>query len=126
VALVARYHRGRLPTRRHPAFAALDRDGRRRVRRLAAVLRVADGLDRGHAAAVDDVRVEWAGGRCRLVAAPVEGAETLRLDVWGGERKSELLAALLDAPVEVVEADGGDRAPDGAAVGTAPEELRTG
>jgi exopolyphosphatase/guanosine-5'-triphosphate,3'-diphosphate pyrophosphatase len=114
VALVARYHRGRLPTRRHPAFAALDRDGRRRVRRLAAVLRVADGLDRGHAAAVDDVRVEWAGGRCRLVAAPVEGAETLRLDVWGGERKSELLSALLDAPVDVVEADGAGADPDAA------------
>ncbi len=104
VAQVARYHRGRLPSKRHPAFAALDRTGRRRVRRLTAVLRVADGLDRGHAAAVGDVVVTWEGDRCRIVATPADGADTLRLDVWGGERKGDLLGKLLDAPIEVVEA----------------------
>jgi exopolyphosphatase/guanosine-5'-triphosphate,3'-diphosphate pyrophosphatase len=110
IAQVARYHRGKLPSRRQPAFAALDRPGRRRVRRLAAVLRVADGMDRGHAAAVGDVRVEWAGARCRLVVTPADGADTLRLDVWGAERKSDLLATLLDAEVEVAGAatEGGD------------------
>ncbi len=119
VAQVARYHRGRLPSKRHPAFAALDRAGRRRVRRLAAVLRVADGLDRGHAAAVADVGVEWADGRCRLVATPVDGADTLRLDVWGGERKSDLLAKLLGAPVEVA-----DAAPDAGAAAQGAEDPR--
>jgi exopolyphosphatase/guanosine-5'-triphosphate,3'-diphosphate pyrophosphatase len=103
IAQIARYHRGKLPTRRHPAFAALDRAGRRRVRRLAAVLRVADGLDRGHAAAVGDVRVDWNTGQCRIVTTPAEGADTLRLDVWGAERKSDLLARLLGVDVEIVE-----------------------
>jgi phosphate transport system regulatory protein PhoU len=114
VAQVARYHRGRLPSERHPAFAALDRAGRRRVRRLAALLRVADGMDRGHASAVGDVRVEWDGERCRLVATPAEGADTLRLDVWGGERKGDLLARLLRAPLEVVAHEDGDGAADAA------------
>jgi len=112
VAQVARYHRGRLPSRRHAAFAALDRDAQRRVRRLAALVRVADGLDRGHAAAVGDVRVEWHGDTtCRLVTALADGADTSRLDVWGGERKSDLLGKVLRAEVEVVARE----APDGGA-----------
>jgi exopolyphosphatase/guanosine-5'-triphosphate,3'-diphosphate pyrophosphatase len=107
VAQVARYHRGKLPSRRHAAFAVLDRAARRRVRRLAAVLRVADGLDRGHASAVEDVRVTWDGGRCCLALTPVAGAGALRLERWGGERKADLLAKLLKAEVAV---DGSDAA----------------
>ena len=105
VAQVARYHRGRLPSRAHEAFAALDRAGRRRVRRLAALVRLADGLDRGHAGAVESVRVTWDGGRCRLDVTPAEGAGALRLERWGGERKADLLAKLLKAEVEVAADD---------------------
>ena len=111
IAQVARYHRGRVPRRRHAAFAALDRAGLRRVRRLAAVLRVADGLDRGHASAVEDVRVTWEGGTCRLDVAPVAGAGALRLERWGAERKADLLGRLLGAEVAVAEGDGGVAAP---------------
>jgi hypothetical protein len=110
VAHVARYHRGATPNKRkHVAFGALDRAMRRRVRRLAALLRVADGLDRGHVSGVDCVRVTWEKGRCRIAPAPVPAATSLRLELWGGSRKSDLLAELLDAPVELV-------APDGATV----------
>src|SRR5205823_6222075 len=48
IANVARYHRGASPRKKHRIFAALDKPLRRRVRVLAAILRVADGLDRGH------------------------------------------------------------------------------
>ena len=107
VAHVARYHRGALPDKRkHAAFGALGRPTRRRVRRLAALLRVADGLDRGHVSGVDCVRVTWEKGRCRIAPAPVPGATSLRLELWGGSRKSDLLAELLDAPVELVTPDG--------------------
>lgn len=48
IGLVARYHRGSLPRDDHKHFATLDRDSRLYVRRLAALLRLADGLDKGH------------------------------------------------------------------------------
>jgi exopolyphosphatase/guanosine-5'-triphosphate,3'-diphosphate pyrophosphatase len=52
IANVARYHRRAFPKRRHENFARLDRGERRLVRRLAGILRVADGLDRTHSQAV--------------------------------------------------------------------------
>jgi len=39
------------------------------------------------------------------VAVPVPGAN-LRLDVWGGARKAELLETVLGVPLEISAADG--------------------
>ena len=49
IAQVARYHRKSAPKASHPAYAALPEADRALLRRLAAILRVADGLDRAHA-----------------------------------------------------------------------------
>ena len=48
VALVARYHRRSEPKPTHPEYMALDRNSRMIVSKLAALLRVADALDRSH------------------------------------------------------------------------------
>lgn len=48
IGLVARYHRGSLPQGDHKYFADLDPDARLYVRKLAALLRLADGLDKRH------------------------------------------------------------------------------
>ena len=55
IGCVARYHRRGLPTLKHEAFAALSAPDQRVVRRLAAILRVADGLDRTRQGIVKDV-----------------------------------------------------------------------
>ncbi len=49
VALVARYHRRALPLPSHAEYMALDRESRIIVLKLAALLRIADALDRSHA-----------------------------------------------------------------------------
>ena len=46
--LIARYHRRAEPQPVHEEYAALDRESRLTVTKLAAILRVADALDRGH------------------------------------------------------------------------------
>lgn len=48
VSLIARYHRRASPKSTHLEYAALDRDSRLCVAKLAAILRVADSLDRSH------------------------------------------------------------------------------
>ncbi len=60
IALLARYHRKAEPKMKHTAFAALTEEDRLRVERLAAILRIADGLDRTHTNAVRslDCRIE--------------------------------------------------------------------
>jgi exopolyphosphatase/guanosine-5'-triphosphate,3'-diphosphate pyrophosphatase len=115
VAHVARYHRGSPPDRdKHEAFGRLDRATRERIERLSAILRVADGFDRGHAAAVDKLRVRWMRRAMRITAHANPRAATMRLELWGANRKKELLEEMAGAPVEIV-------APDGTVVGDTQE-----
>jgi len=106
IAHVARYHRGGTPKRKHEAWWQLDRDSREKVRRLAALLRVADGFDRGHASAVEKVKVRWLERAIRLSPAPQRANDPMRLELWGAARKAALLAEVAGVPVEVVAPDG--------------------
>ncbi|MFL5577772.1 MAG: HD domain-containing protein [Gemmatimonadaceae bacterium] len=106
IANVARYHRGAAPKRKHANFGPLDRSLRRRVRRLAALLRVADGFDRGHAGGVRELKVRWLEHAIRLTPVPADGAGILRLELWGASRKSGLLAKVAGVPIEIVGPDG--------------------
>ncbi|MBI3568070.1 MAG: Ppx/GppA family phosphatase [Gemmatimonadetes bacterium] len=107
IAHVARYHRGALPDKKkHPAFGQLDKATRQRIRRLSAILRMADGFDRGHIAEIDQLRPRRTERALRVHATAVPRAKSLRLELWGGARKSDLLAELLGVPIEVVAPDG--------------------
>jgi len=106
IALVARYHRGAEPRRRHAEFGSLDRDGQRRVRRLSALLRVADGLDRGHAGAARGVKVRWLQRAVRITVVPDPRARSVRLELWGAHRKAGLLAKVARRDVEIVGPNG--------------------
>lgn len=106
VATVARYHRGAAPKKSHPEYAQLDRAARRRVKRLAAILRVADGFDRGHAGAVARIKVRWLGRAMRLTAVPATARLSLRLELWGASRKAGLLEKVSGVAVEIVGPDG--------------------
>jgi exopolyphosphatase / guanosine-5'-triphosphate,3'-diphosphate pyrophosphatase len=106
MANVARYHRGSPPKAKHPTFAQLTRDQQLRVRRLAAILRVADGFDRGHIGAVQQIKVRWTERALRLTPVPDPRARSMRLELWGASRKADLLENLLDFPVLVIGPDG--------------------
>jgi len=106
VAHVARYHRGAEPSRRRQReFGNLDKATRRRIRRLAAILRVADGLDRGHAGAVERMKVRWVERALRITPVAAPKAQSLRLELWGAARKAGLLEQLAGVPVEIVGPD---------------------
>lgn len=115
IAHVARYHRGAAPKRTHRAFAQLDRTLRARIVKLSALLRFADGFDRGHVCAVDRLDVRWTDDTLRVQALPAAGAGSVRLELWGGSRKRQLLETIIGVPVEVV-------APDGSVVVSSDDE----
>ncbi|MGD8244080.1 MAG: YfcE family phosphodiesterase [Anaerolineae bacterium] len=58
IGSIARYHRGAVPKDKHRHFAALSPLDQYQVTILAALLRVADGLDRTHRGVVQDVTCE--------------------------------------------------------------------
>ncbi len=73
VAAIVRYHnRKSTPDTDHPAYSALNNSDKRVVRRLAAILRIAEGLDHSHRQRIQDVRASFQ-----------RGAVTLRLHVRG-------------------------------------------
>jgi len=55
---VVRYHRKTAPLPSHISYTALPRDDRLAVLKLAAILRVADALDRGHSQKISQLRLE--------------------------------------------------------------------
>jgi len=106
VANVARYHRGAEPQKKHENLVSLDKPMRAKIMRLAAILRVADGFDRGHAGAVQAVKSRWTQRALRLTAVPHPRGLSMRLDLWGAARKSKLLSKVADTTVEIVAPDG--------------------
>jgi exopolyphosphatase/guanosine-5'-triphosphate,3'-diphosphate pyrophosphatase len=87
MANVARYHRKALPAGHHPDYVALGDDDKRLVRRLGALLRVADGLDADHFQVVSGVEVRAEGDRLLL---ELTARDTPHLNLWASERNADL------------------------------------
>ena len=87
VGCVARYHRKGPPTSEHREFAQLSLTDRHRVRVLAAMLRVADALDKEHRQKISAIAVARAPGEVRIRAS---GADDLLLEQWALRKKDDL------------------------------------
>ncbi|MBK8092981.1 MAG: HD domain-containing protein [Verrucomicrobiaceae bacterium] len=72
VALLARYHRRYNPEPSHPHFADLSREDRMIVLKLAALLRIADALDRSHAQRIRSIQLRPDGPRLRILTQGVD------------------------------------------------------
>jgi exopolyphosphatase/guanosine-5'-triphosphate,3'-diphosphate pyrophosphatase len=101
VALISRYHRKSGPKKQHEEFAALPKPERAVVMRMSALLRIADGLDRGHTAIVERVDAELTDERLTLRVLPRLAGADLALECWGASRKSDVLADALEREVVV-------------------------
>jgi exopolyphosphatase/guanosine-5'-triphosphate,3'-diphosphate pyrophosphatase len=98
VANVARYHRSARPKLKHEGFALLEPEDREIATKLAAILRFADGLDRGHVNAVKDLDCEVYGDTVIFTAYPPEGND---LERWAGRKKSRFFAEVFGVTVTI-------------------------
>jgi exopolyphosphatase / guanosine-5'-triphosphate,3'-diphosphate pyrophosphatase len=98
VANIARYHRKNVPRDRHPDFMRLSERDRSRVNVLAAILRVADSLDRSHLQHVKGVDVSVKQG---VVNLNVKGTGDLLLERWALAGKKDLFEKLFRRTVVV-------------------------
>ncbi len=98
IGSIARYHRAALPQERHRHFAALKPGSRRIVRTLAAILRVADGLDYTHRSVVSELSCVLSSKqvvvRC-VVTAPAEDERLRALE------KGDLLREVFERELAV-------------------------
>jgi exopolyphosphatase/guanosine-5'-triphosphate,3'-diphosphate pyrophosphatase len=110
IALVARYHRQATPKKSHEGFGDLPGPLRRTVRTLAAIVRLAEGLDRSHAQALAGIDLYPRDGD---YLARLRAAGDAELELWAAHRHVGPLEKLLDKPVrfEVAGTDFKDRQP---------------
>ncbi len=98
VANVARYHNKARPRKRDRDFDLLDRRTQRTVRWLAALLRIAEGLDRSHDRLVEAVSVVK---NSRGIEIRVDAQDEAQLEIWAARRRVDMLRKLLGGPVHV-------------------------
>jgi exopolyphosphatase/guanosine-5'-triphosphate,3'-diphosphate pyrophosphatase len=100
IALVARYHRKSVPNVAHDGYAELDSVGQAIVRKLAALLRVADALDRSHQSRVMAIAAKDTGTKVvlRLSSAGPCGAE-----LAAAESKKDLFEMAYGVPLVLLD-----------------------
>ena len=105
IANIARYHRGAHPKRKHENLARLSLEDQSRVQRMAAILRLAGGLDRSRSQQVRDVQVR--SEHDRVFIDVVADQEPL-VDIWGAERRTDLFEKVFNLPITIRWAGGHD------------------
>jgi exopolyphosphatase / guanosine-5'-triphosphate,3'-diphosphate pyrophosphatase len=127
IANVARYHRGADPKSKHANFRQLASDDRQRVRQMAAILRVAGGLDRSNTQQVTDVRVE--PRRAQAMTLRAVAAQFPEVDIWGARKRSKLFEKVFNTSLRIEWAETSLKhecasGPNGDSMPTAPQEPR--
>ncbi len=112
---MVRYHRKSMPKETHQPYGQLPEELKRKVRVLAGILRVADGLDRTCQRLVQGVRCRIGAKEIELVLATRFGRD-LELELWSARRKGDLLQEEFGRKLRLVIEEApqeGDGAPEG-------------
>jgi exopolyphosphatase/guanosine-5'-triphosphate,3'-diphosphate pyrophosphatase len=98
MALVARYHRRSTPKTSHEEYARLPARRRKTVRILAAILRVAENLDRSHSQVISGVTFRARRNRAVLELSASGDAE---LELWATSRHVAPFEGVIGLPMKV-------------------------
>ncbi|MBM4262649.1 MAG: Ppx/GppA family phosphatase [Deltaproteobacteria bacterium] len=99
VANIARYHRKAHPSPKHLGFSQLSPDNQDVVRKLSAVLRVADALDFKRAQAVKSVACAYHGGKVIDIAC--SAAENVSDEIHWALQKGKLIEEVFDVKLSL-------------------------
>lgn len=92
VACICRYHRGNLPDKsKHEFYAGFEKKERKIVKRLAGILRVADGIDRAHLSLIKKIKVEFDIQNNIIEILLTSNTPEYRPDITYAIRKRDLL-----------------------------------
>ena len=102
MSLVAQYHRGAPPTPTHKHYRKRSEEDQRRIRQLAGLLRIAEGLDRSHFQNVTALRARLSDEALTLSIATKGDPQ---LEVWSGTEESALFTEEFGRAFRVESAD---------------------
>lgn len=98
IANVARYHRGARPKKKHENQRDFAKAERRMVAKMAAILRIAGGLDRSRMQLVQRVEVRFTPDEVLLLAHSERQPE---VDLWDARRRIELFERVFKTAVRI-------------------------
>jgi exopolyphosphatase/pppGpp-phosphohydrolase len=98
-ANLARYHRKKLPRKKHENLLLLPPGDQRLVKQLAGILRLADGLDRRRNQAVQTLECHLTRSGLRIT---LYGQEDLSVEIYGGETKGDLFEEAFGCKLSLV------------------------
>ena len=99
VAQIARYHRKSLPKFTHKPFRNLEPSMRSKLLSLAAIIRVADALDRSHKSLIRSLECEIHKGSCRL---QLHAGQEISEEILAVENKRDLFELHFSTRMETI------------------------
>lgn len=98
IANIARYHRGKEPKKKHENFKRLSSKDQDRVRKLAAIVRLAGGFDRSNTRQVREIIVS-VGPREIVMRAVAD--EPPEVDLWAARRRAKAFENAFGRPLAI-------------------------
>jgi exopolyphosphatase/guanosine-5'-triphosphate,3'-diphosphate pyrophosphatase len=96
IATLVRYHRKSMPKATHPEWTGATPAMREKIGKLAAILRVADGLDRRRLGVVSGLAVSVANGG---VLVRLDALQDVSPEIEAATFKADLFARAFDTPI---------------------------
>jgi exopolyphosphatase/guanosine-5'-triphosphate,3'-diphosphate pyrophosphatase len=96
IAHVARYHRKSPPSERHTGYSLLHPSSRRAVDVLSGILRLANGLERGHRQNIQKISVEVKG---KAITIFLKTRFESDLEIWAADLLKPWLETVLDKTI---------------------------
>ncbi|MDO5471204.1 MAG: HD domain-containing protein [Akkermansia sp.] len=101
IGLLARYHRHGAPSTDEHTYADLEQANRLRVQKLAALLRVADAMERAHSHRISSFTVRYTGRKLELL---VPGVHDLTIENLALRSKAGLFTEIFGYDVQLLPA----------------------
>ncbi|MGC9102143.1 MAG: HD domain-containing protein [Desulfurella sp.] len=99
IATIAYFHRGSLPNKSHKFYQSFSKKKKDKIKKLAAILRIADGLDRSHRSFVKDIKVSIEKDNIKIVAI---SSEDTFLEMKAANAKKNLLEKVTGKKVSII------------------------
>jgi len=98
IGSIARYHRKALPSKRHAHYRELSHQDRLIVSKLAAILRIADGLDYSHENRVKNVTAKYDDET--IVITCSTNHNKINREIRSATKKSDLISLIFQRDVQ--------------------------
>ncbi len=99
IANITRYHRKALPDDKHKNFASLSEENKKVVKILSAILRISDGLEKTHAALINDIRsIKTKTGEVVLILRYLTHPPDT--EIWAAKKRKKVLESVLNIKID--------------------------